>query len=394
MFPKSLLIGFLSTVFISAPAAAAEGVDGARISIASGPEVVANGDEKKCPGKDETSQDTDVPDAPPRFIKNEDGSVLGFAAHYTNLLYVGRSANSIKRRNCIPAFQAGINSDPQKFADHEWLVSPVVLSGGRIYSLVHNEYQGARYNAECRGRLPPGAPLWYPVCIYGALTGAISEDGGKSFKKIEGPLQVVAAPPSKFRTDSRWYGVHDPSNIVLSPKDGYYYFTANSPKFAEMEEGVCVFRTKDPLNAPWLAWDGSEFALRMESAYSREAQTSKSCKPVFKHAISGITFNTVLNKYIGVGGEERGGVYYSVSDDLLNWSEPTKLLDSKPMYVWKQEKNPPTFYYSLIDPDSPSTNFGTSGKNLYLYLVQWRVAGGKMLSRERDIVRYSLALKK
>lgn len=384
-------VAALLAFYIGSGACAAVGKS-AEVVVSGPEEIVVSGDDKKCPGRDETNQDTDVPDAPPRFLRVGNGSVLGFSSHYNNYLYEGTSPAKLKRRDCKTVFQSGFNSDPSRLSDREWLVSPILLDNGQIYSLVHNEYHGARYSESCRNRLPKGAPLWYPICIYGSITGALSKDKGKTFERVQGDLQVVAAPPSKFRTDGRWYGVHDPSNIVRSPKDNYYYFTANSPGFAEMEQGVCVFRTKDPLKEPWLAWDGGSFSLRMDNPYKPNFTGGESCKSVFAHAISGITFNKKIGKFIGVGGEEKDGVYYSVSDDLIHWSAPVQLLDSKPMYVWKNSPNPPSFYYSLIDPASSSADYGISDSSLYLYMVQWRVSFGKMQSRSRDIVRVPLKI--
>lgn len=385
----------VSFLFFAVLAVGGAQADDLTLRVAGEAEVVVNADGRHCPGVDETKQNTDIPDAPLRLIRLGTDELLGFAPHYNNYLYTGRSADRLWRKDCKTVFDSARNPDPSKMAALEWLVAPYLLGDGTIYSLVHNEYQGARYDEQCRKRLPDGAPPWGAICIYASLTAAVSTDKGLSFQRVAGPLQLVAAPPSKFRSDSRWYGVHDPSNIVKSPVDGYYYFTANSPQFAEMENGICVFRTKNPLLEPWLAWDGNGFRLRMKSPYDQGAASGKSCKSVLSHAISGITFNTELGRYIGVGVEEKDRVYYSTSKDLVNWEPVRTLLEASPPFAWKDRSKPPVNFLSLIDPASKSANFDISGRNLYLYFVRWRLKpDGGVQSRVRDIVRIPLSVSK
>ena len=356
------------------------------------PEIVISADDARCSVVDETGQSLDVPDAALKAVKLPDGGILGFAPSDANLVYTGQSIDRLRHRGCNPVFLEGHESDPAKFSDRQWLVSPLFLGGGTIYALVHNEYQGARYNEACRKRLPPGSPPWGSVCIYASLTGALSTDSGHLFGPVAGELAVVAAPPNKFRSDSQWYGVHDPSNIVMNPRDGYYYFVAHTNRFAELEDGACLFRTRDPLRDPWLAWDGSLFSIRMGNPYSPREPSGKGCKTVSSNSILGLSYNTLLKSFIGVGSGRGKGIYYMTSSDLVNWSSLNTLVDADPMYAWHPGRPAPAYYCSLIDPRSPSANFDTSGEFPYLYFVRWRISSGRLLSRSRDVLRIPLRI--
>jgi len=60
--------------------------------------------------------------------------------------------------------------------------------------------------------------------------------------------------------------------------------------------------------------------------------------------------------------------------------------------VEKKGASAPVVYPSLLDPESPSLNFDTTGSNPWLYFQRVRTRNGEALGRERDIIRIRLTI--
>lgn len=336
----------------------------------------------------------DIPDAPLRLVQKGDGTVLGFASHYNNRIFDGQDTKRLRRSRCESVFTSGLNADPSALRDHEWLVAPYILSNGLIYGIVHNEYHGARYNTACRRRVTAGRSLGAPTCTYASLSAAISFDGGRSFERVKGDRGVIAAPTERFREDSNWFGIHDPTNIVKNLKDGYFYFLATSSKFRNMDYGVCLFRTKDLIKDPWMAWDGRQFNLRMRNPYDEPINhVGRKCHIVFPRFISSIIYYPQGGVFIGVGIEPSGGVYYTTSPDLVTWSPSKPLLNATPMYSWRQGDANPSFYFSLVGETKGFPNFEITEGHPYLYFVLWKTGIQGLKNSERDVVRLPLRVR-
>jgi hypothetical protein len=159
------------------------------VQIILGPteELVLAADAPHCDDVDENGNRMDVPDAPLRATRWQ-GNILAIAAHYNNLVYSSDALQTLRRRDCKSVLKSEKNPDPAHFADREWLVSPYA-SNNRLFGLVHNEYWGALHNEDCKRRLGHRPP-WASVCLYGNLTGVVSNDT-QSFHRIG----VVAAYP-------------------------------------------------------------------------------------------------------------------------------------------------------------------------------------------------------
>jgi len=153
-------------------------------------ELVLAADAPHCDDVDENGNRMDVPDAPLRATRWQ-GNILAIAAHYNNLVYSSDALQTLRRRDCNSVLKSEKNPDPAQFADREWLVSPYA-SNNRLFGLVHNEYWGALHNEDCKRRLGHRPP-WASVCLYGNLTGVVSNDT-QSFHRIG----VVAAYPYTF----------------------------------------------------------------------------------------------------------------------------------------------------------------------------------------------------
>ena len=100
-----------------------------------------------------------------------------------------------------------------------------------------------------------------------------------------------------------------------------------------------------------------------------------------------------MNKYLLVdasglhneAGELIYGFWYSLSDDLINWSRAQLLMKAN---ILSSSTGDRLAYPSLIDPDDPSFNFEYTDQQMYLYYTRWH----KGTSLDRDLVRVPVAL--
>ena len=105
--------------------------------------------------------------------------------------------------------------------------------------------------------------------------------------------------------------------------------------------------------------------------------------------LDSITYNTYLDRYVmvGVSGNNDGvwGAFYAYSPDLIQWTT-RELLIEKPLAwtVANSGSDLQYLYFSLIDPESDSMSFETSGQTAYLYYT--RLNHGQA-SLDRDLVR-------
>lgn len=185
--------------------------------------------------------------------------------------------------------------------------------------------------------------------------------------------------------------------------DSYYYVYMREHFYQQGGNvaAICVMRTNNLADASsWRAWDGRDFTVSFVNPYLEpdEAKSAPKCKSIPAEPGLGvmnqsITFNTYLNRYVMVGvtavhinGREVWGVLYSFSRDLVHW-EPRKLLYEVEL-PWTYQPGDPDYYLypSLLDPESSSRNFDTTGQHAYLYLAR----NNKNTSNDplnRDLVR-------
>jgi hypothetical protein len=134
----------------------------------------------------------------------------------------------------------------------------------------------------------------------------------------------------------------------------------------------------------WRAWDGREYAVRFVDPYGlRTPDISRHlCAPVSVPQIAvmtnSLTFNTYLDEYVLVGpanslpsGDRTiGGFYYSMSPDLIHWKK-RKLIRAVELRDTFECGDPnPVGYPSLLDPDSSSRSFETTGRRPWLYFTR------------------------
>jgi len=351
-------------------------------------------------------EDLDLPDQPARFVRAEDGSLVlidGDAPR--NYVSRGADFNSLKR-DCRqpPALVSANRPTADSYENLEWLWV-VYREGNRWHALIHNEFHDA-VSSTCLVSDPSLAnPCWY-----NSITYAVSTDDGRTFSKPSPPAHVVAPAPKV------WFpplpgvpptfglfveGYFTPSNIVHAA-DGYYYaFLTAIPTQGPTAYGLCVFRTTtlgDP--ASWRAWDGSGFNLQMTSPY-----VTGSSAPLctFLQTVMGaghIVYNTYLDRYMQVAisegwseidGRPACGFFYSLSADLIHWSEPQLLAEALIRWCNTDPQQPRVLdslfvmYPSIIDHADTTINFERAGRTPYLYYTRFNESG-----LDRDLIRAPL----
>jgi hypothetical protein len=356
----------------------------------------------------------DVPDQPARFVRAADGELVLFDGNAPTY-YVSRGADfdSLARVCDPPALVSADLRTPESYENWEWLWS-IYREGSDWHALIHNEFHDT-VAATCKvGDPSPGNPCWH-----NSLTYAVSTDGAQSFVKPGAPTHVVAPAPSAwspplpgtppwFRDFYYLEGYVNPSNIILGPED-YYYAIIPALLGEGRAEGACAIRTRtlsDP--ASWRAWDGNGFNLALESPYQTggEAPTCEFLPaPEDEAAVVSsfsLTYNTYLGRYMLVTewgdpsdpSDLRCGIYFSLSTDLVHWSEFQEITPARVGDDHSLRRCPPggttpgelepvrVQYASIIDHEDSSINFERPGRTPYLYYTRHNDGGG-----DRDLLR-------
>jgi hypothetical protein len=332
----------------------------------------------------------DIPDLPARAFRDADDKVQLIATHFINRRMIGDDLASVVR-DCNVIMVSDMDADPSQYNDREWISAVYTQDGVNIHALVHNEYQGSAHPGMCSSGN-------YFSCWYNSITYASSMDMGLTYTHAPAPQHRVANVPYKYVDGDGPYGIFEGSNIIRSPKDGYYYKLLHLEKYGEQDWGMGVMRTQaleDPTS--WRCWDGEGFNASFIDPYIEENYypADHVCKPVSRDNIEkmadSLTYNTFFKKYLLVGaaglydpdvGEVVHGFYYSLSDDLINWSPRQLLMKAK---LWWTPFLPGDSYGypSLIDPDDDSMNFEYTDKQVYLYYTRWHIGS----TYDRDLVR-------
>ncbi|MGN6258043.1 MAG: hypothetical protein ACTHN3_09895 [Solirubrobacterales bacterium] len=333
------------------------------------------------------------PDLPARAFRDYEGGVQLLISHFDDFRMVGSSLDQLAI-DCQPVMLSHESPAPGRFRDREWIASVFTRDGRNVWALVHDEYQGNRH----RGRCPSHR---YYRCWYNAITLAHSTDGGRTYAEAPPPRNLVASAPYRYRPDRGPAGVFTPSNVVEGP-DGAEYALVRIREPGG-RRGTCLLRTRH-VGRPrsWRAWNGLGFGGRFSDPYRARQRRRIPCTPVGKGAIAemdeSLTYNTALGRYLLVGlappgaesvGPKLRGIYFSTSPDLVHWSERKLITRAVTTHNYRCGGPSPLSYPSLIDPESGSPTFATTGAQPYLYYTQFRYRNCEQTA-ERDLMRVPL----
>ncbi|MBI4020759.1 MAG: hypothetical protein HY369_00790, partial [Candidatus Aenigmarchaeota archaeon] len=398
------------------------------------PEVVFDHDNQKC--VPDTDPDPDIPDMPARAMR-VGNSILITRTHTNSRMMIGSTFDSLYP-NCTIVLNSTLDKNlltdaelpvpPESFAHKEWISSTYYEPNTNIiHMIVHNEFHDPNKDSNLSTLHPctvyktiPGNPCNYFSLTYASATPAspistnmfkkktdwqTNKDSlivGASHMKWPGDPIYDNPPPSiPNNTIAPVMGMPMTSNIIK--RGSHYYMLSQaiqaSPSTNQWH-GTCIARTNDLSNASsWRFWNGSHYSIRMGSPY--EGKNGGPCANVAKNEIQNmmhsLTWNEYLGKYLLVSSQNNGGpnpdkcgFYFSLSDDLINWTA-RQLLWEVPLTTGpcKGTPNEPTesrkTYPSIIDHSSPSLNFETSGKNPYLYYTDY--VGVLVTTIDRDLAR-------
>jgi hypothetical protein len=341
----------------------------------------------------------DIPDTPAHAFRDAQGNVHLIASADTTRQAVGPNLGAVQHR-CQVVMRSAHDKSPGRYAYKEWIFGPYTTDGRTVYALVHDEFHGN----EIFGLCPSGI---FDKCWYNAVTLARSDDSGQTFRHARTPPEhLVAAIPYPYAPDVGPAGIFQPSNIV--EKDGWFYALVATRRYRLQKEGACLIRTRridDPTS--WRAWDGGGFDTEFVNPYLVRADPGDHvCEPVSPTEIVGmtnsITYNTYFGKYLLIGSgelfidkERRNvkGFFYSLSDDLIHWSPRKLIKETELPQSYSCGDADPVLYPSLLDPESKSRNFDTSGKHAYIYFTRFHYKGCTQ-TLDRDLLRVPVEFSK
>ena len=314
----------------------------------------------------------DTPDIPARAFVDDVGLTHMIDGSTSFHWMTGPSVYN-QTRNCTPAWNSTQNPDPSMFASAEWLDSPHVFPNGTVIALVHVEYDAMNIQV-------PKCPHNYPLCWTVTITLARSDDWGYTWRHARPPPNhLVMAVPYEFNQTQPASGWGDPSNIIVNPDDGLFYFGAwNRNTVGLQSPGTCFMRTADLTDpASWRAHGGGGvFNISLPSPYTMPpsdagehlctvAENLPHCPP------GGVVWSTYLLQFVMVMVcDNADGVWISFSTNLLTWTTAVEfyMFHDLPPAV---QKNVTSFSYpTFIDPAAAAAgdaNFMTVGQDAPLF---------------------------
>ena len=321
--------------------------------------------------------------------------------HYVTYRMIGPSLDELVSDCSTVQLRSDYDPDPSQFNDSEWIGAPYTLDGETVYAVVHNEYRGDTHAGARPGQCPSGQRL---PCLDTSFTMLVSTDGGETFDDIlPPPNHLIATLPYRYLDDTVPSGIRQPSNIIRGPDDFFYLF-GNVSDQPDEQQWVCAMRTDDLADpSSWRFWDGAEFAGVWKNPYIEPVDpAADKCAPLADPLLSGslnegVVFDQQLGLFVIVGvtthptsSDPQWGVYYSTSDNLVDWTLRELLLELPINATVADPDNDTTHAYpSIIDPDSTSLNFETSDGEMYLYMSRFNFGGASL---DRDLLRWPIAV--
>lgn len=337
----------------------------------------------------------DIPDAPARAWRGRDGLVRMIAGSERSRGEAGRDLDHLER-SCAPLHEGARADDPAAYDDRSWIAATHVDTSGRVVALAHVEYHGHLRSEAC-------AADAYAACWRNAVVELRSDDSGRSFRRMTGPEDMVAALPYRYEAGQlRRSGYFNPSNII--ERDGFLYVFVFAEGYGAQARGACLLRRPvDGEAKDWRAWSGAGFDIRFADPYREEIvdPTAHVCAPLagISSTISSVAWHAGWGQFLAVtpatrpdaGGVLHTGIWWMTSEDLVVWSEPALLIDLP--LLWRRDCAAPAAYAypSLLDLNSPSVNFETLDSGFRLYLVRLAVGEECAVGPDRDLVWWPLS---
>jgi hypothetical protein len=363
------------------------------IAVAGDPQVVFRWETDRC-------APDDFADSPARAFRTADGAVRLIASHMDARPMSGPDLDRL-RHGCRVAYAGGRNDDPAAYDDRAWILSPYTLDGRTVVALVHNEFHGNLRPALCPSRV-------YSRCWFNAITFAVSQDGGATFRRPPPPGDLVMALPWRYEGELGRAGYFNPSNIVAD--GGWFYSLVLTFRLRDQEPGVCLIRTDRLDDArSWRGWDGRGFTVRFVDPYRERVADPRAhvCAPVgrgkltesvslVRHAPTGLWIALMATTRPGPDGQPVRGIHAAASRDMIAWSDTVVVMATPVFQVFACGRDTwSAAYPALLDPDSPSRNFETFGERSapgapaagWLYMTRLNIHDCRV-GADRDLIRF------
>jgi hypothetical protein len=248
--------------------------------------------------------------------------------------------------------------------------------------LSHNEYHGERYGTCKFQRMND--------CWYNSVVPLVSRDGGQSFERLKGAEPAARIPQSYSEAQGRRAGVFHPTNIVR--RGGHYFVLAEYRSPTRL--GTCAYRTDDLWSGrPWDVWDGEKFIV------TGMATSGVECRPLAKLSglLWGIAYIEKAQHYIGLvsyRSDRHGRVVLGLvsSRDLIQWSEPSFVIDLPHTWNFECSDSFVYSYFSILDPSSSDRMYGViEGRTARVFAMRAKLNQCKY-GLERDLVSWDVQL--
>jgi hypothetical protein len=338
---------------------------------------------------------SDGPDGATRAFRDSLGRVQ-LTLNGANTRMIGPDLDNLTH-DCTVVLRSNYDPLPSNYDDWLFLGGAWTHDGQEVFRLIHTEYHGREHAGFCQGQ-------FVVSCDFNTITFARSTDGGASYAHAPAPAHLVAALPYPYVPSEGRVGYFAPSNIV--EKDGFYYsMILASLTYKEQKAGVCLMRTRDLANPrSWRAWDGSGFNSRFIDPYreSPEPLNRHVCEPIAPDELGvagspnrSLTYNTYLGKYVATGTSSKYDVdqgkivqafYFSLSDDLIHWTDRQILMEVVTGATYMCGLEDPAAYPVLLDPDAPDRNLTITDRQTYLFFMRHRQSMCQPTGH-RDLVR-------
>jgi len=325
----------------------------------------------------------DTIDVGPRAFIDSNGKVQVIASTSVSRRLIGNSLDSVAK-DCSVIYRSERDTDHSHYSFSQYLSVPYTLDGSNIYILTQDKY------AET------GGDFWVSLTLFS------SSNIGVSYSMVGADgAHLVATPPYQYRLfENEPVGYFEPSNIIEKGGDYYSFFKVNN--VSNQNSGTCLMRTADVTSpSSWEYLSSSGSTNNPIDPYPTEPSrpVDYTCFPIEFSKISNmsasITWNSYLGKYILVDYSSLNGVdgfYYSLSNDLLVWSD-RKLL----MATTGNKKYYPAMIEETIleiggEEILGARNFEVTRRTPYLYFVEWIDEAGE--NRNRNLIRKQITFNK
>ena len=333
-------------------------------------ETVWNYTKQHCPPSNGTG--TDNPNNNPRAFITGDNKTIEFLSSSSSGFYQRRGTSfsnltSICDKPVIVSGDVKPYATPQEFNNGIWIQATWRdrQDPSKVHAIIHNEFHGGwQVNTSlCPSGEDKECWYWNGLCAY-------SNDGGDTFKLYDLPQRECIGTPFKYIPDGGGQTMSPFSNIIS--KDGYLYLFVNRNIRNGYKQGICLYRIyeqniTDPTQ--WRAYNNNtgEFDIKsMLDPYMSDDDPNEyvcSTLPILRYAFSW-SYNNVLNMYIHIGlNMSNGEISYSVSKDMLKWSEYETIISLNGTYKEYE-------YPAILDETSEGVNFEFSNEFPYLYVAK------------------------